>query len=79
VAVRSSVAQWSGIGSEDNANNCWSEAPSNVFQVRGPKYLSDKKKMASAPCLYATVGLDVLFNNENAAPNKVVNSLLLFT
>ena len=69
--VRSSVAQWSGVGSEDSANNCWSEAPSNVFQVRGPKYLSDKKKVASAPCLYATIGLDVLFNNENAAPSKV--------
>jgi hypothetical protein len=70
-AVRSSVAKWSGKGAEDDAQNCWSEAPSEVFQVRGPKYLSDKKKVASAPCLYETVGLDVLFNNENAAPARV--------
>ena len=35
-------------------------------QVRGPKYLSDKKKVASEACLYATVGLDILFNDPAA-------------
>ena len=63
----STVAQWSGKGDD---SNCWSEAPADVFVVRGSKYLADKKKVASAPALYATVGLDVLFSaNENAPPD----------
>ena len=28
-------------------SNCWSEPPHNVFMIRGPDYLSDKKKVTA--------------------------------
>jgi len=63
-SYESTVSHWKGNVNDDRASNSWSEPPANVFQVRGPKYLQDKKKFPSAPSLFKTVGLDVLLFDE---------------
>ncbi|DAZ98422.1 TPA: hypothetical protein N0F65_000136 [Lagenidium giganteum] len=42
----------------------WAEPDAALFQVRGPNYLTDKKKMASGPSKFHLVGVD-LFSFEN--------------
>lgn len=44
---------------ETRNRNCWSEPPVTIFNVRGPKYFSDKKKKTSAPYLLAARGTDL--------------------
>jgi hypothetical protein len=39
--------------------NCWSEPPVSIFHVRGPVYLSDKKKVPSGPYLLPARGADL--------------------
>ena len=40
--------------------NCWSEPPLDIFRVRGPHYLKDKKKVPSDPFLMRARGCDLL-------------------
>lgn len=50
---------------ETKNKNCWSEPPVSIFQVRGPNYFDDKKKVNSAPYLLQGRGVD-LFLTEKA-------------
>ncbi|CEG46335.1 hypothetical protein F443_16783 [Plasmopara halstedii] len=38
----------------------WAEPDASLFSVRGHNYLSDKKKISSAPAMFHTVGVDLL-------------------
>ncbi|KAI9908493.1 hypothetical protein PsorP6_003694 [Peronosclerospora sorghi] len=44
----------------------WAEPDASLFGVRGHNYLSDKKKIPSAPAMFHTVGAD-LMSFENAS------------
>jgi hypothetical protein len=48
--------------------NCWSSPPSSNFHVRGPNYLTDKKKVPSADFIFPTRGCD-LFLTDNPPVN----------
>lgn len=50
--------------------NCWSEPPVNIFQVRGPYYFSDKKKIVSDTYLLQPRGCD-LFLSDKASPVEI--------
>ena len=56
--------------------NCWSEGESSNFHVRGPNYLSDKKKVPSAEYLFPTRGCD-LFLTDNPPVNIGRNRSIL--
>jgi hypothetical protein len=63
----------SAIGSH---HNCWSSPPSENFQVRGPNYLRDKAKVASADYIFPCRGCD-LFLTDNAPVNVGRNRSIL--
>ncbi|RLN02661.1 hypothetical protein BBJ28_00008742 [Nothophytophthora sp. Chile5] len=44
----------------------WAEPDASLFSVRGHNYLSDRKKIPSAPAMFHTVGVDLL-SFENAS------------
>ncbi|GKY90299.1 hypothetical protein MPSEU_000003900 [Mayamaea pseudoterrestris] len=44
-------------------NNCWSVPEHESFLVRGPKYLVDRKKVASEPFLFPTRGMDLFLTD----------------
>ncbi|KAL7500502.1 hypothetical protein ACHAWT_010471 [Skeletonema menzelii] len=48
--------------------NCWSCPPSSNFHVRGPNYLTDKKKVPSEDFIFPTRGCD-LFLTDNPPVN----------
>ena len=48
--------------SQTHDKNCWSEPPVNKFQVRGPNYLNDKKKITSGPYLLRARGCDLFLS-----------------
>lgn len=48
--------------------NCWSSPPSSNFHVRGPNYLTDKKKVPSSDFIFPTRGCD-LFLTDNPPVN----------
>jgi hypothetical protein len=48
--------------------NCWSSPSSSNFHVRGPNYLTDKKKIPSGDFLFPTRGCD-LFLTDNPPTN----------
>ena len=52
-----------------SALNCWSDPPSTNFKVRGDKYLKDKKKIESGPCLFPNRGIDLFLTD--ACPENV--------
>jgi hypothetical protein len=56
--------------------NCWSSPAANNFQVRGPNYLEDHKKVASGDFLFPTRGVD-LFLTDNAPTNVGRNACIL--
>lgn len=56
--------------------NCWSSPPSKNFQVRGPNYLKDKKKVPSADFLFPCRGCD-LFLTDNPPVNIGRNQAIL--
>jgi Protein ENHANCED DISEASE RESISTANCE 2, C-terminal len=39
--------------------NCWSQPQVSIFQVRGPNYLTDKKKITSSSYLFPARGSDL--------------------
>ncbi|KAL7551268.1 hypothetical protein ACHAWF_014462 [Thalassiosira exigua] len=43
--------------------NCWSSPPSSNFQVRGPNYLKDKKKVSSGEYLFPCRGCDLFLTD----------------
>jgi hypothetical protein len=43
--------------------NCWSEPQVSIFQVRGPIYLTDKKKIQSGPYLLPARGADLFLTD----------------
>lgn len=49
--------------------NCWSDPPFENFNVRGAKYLSDKKKIKSGPYIFGTRGIDLFLTD--ACPENV--------
>lgn len=49
---------------ENNNKNCWSEPPVDIFKVRGPNYLNDKKKVTANRYLLRPRGCD-LFLSDN--------------
>lgn len=49
--------------------NCWSVPDHTNFQVRGPKYLADKKKIASGEFLFPARGVDLFLTD--ACPENV--------
>lgn len=56
-------------------NNCWSEPDPATFQVRGDKYLQDKKKMASGEFMFPVRGVDLFLTDtcpENVGSNSSV-------
>ena len=48
--------------SQTHDKNCWSEPPVNKFHVRGPNYLTDKKKIQSGPYLLRARGCDLFLS-----------------
>jgi hypothetical protein len=49
--------------------NCWSEPVCGSFRVRGPQYLTDKKKIPSGPFVFPVRGVDLFLTDscpENA-------------
>lgn len=44
--------------------NCWSEPQVDIFQVRGPMYFDDKKKITSGPYLLDARGCDIFLTDE---------------
>merc|ERR1719253_1764444 len=56
--------------------NCWSSPPSTNFQVRGPNYLKDKKKVPSDDYLFPCRGCD-LFLTDNPPTNVGRNPSIL--
>ncbi|KAL3929649.1 MAG: hypothetical protein SGARI_004691 [Bacillariaceae sp.] len=44
-------------------SNCWSEPPHNVFMIRGPDYLSDKKKIPCQQFLLPSRGCDLFLSD----------------
>lgn len=52
---------------ETNNKNCWSEPPVGIFHVRGPNYLSDKKKKKADKYLLRSRGCDLFLSDK---PNK---------
>ena len=44
---------------ETQDTNCWSEPPVDIFRVRGPGYLKDKKKVMAQHYLLHTQGCDL--------------------
>ncbi|GMF36490.1 unnamed protein product [Phytophthora fragariaefolia] len=51
----------------------WAEPDASLFSVRGHNYLSDKKKIPSAPAMFHTVGVDLL-SFESAAERYNISS-----
>jgi hypothetical protein len=49
---------------ETQDTNCWSESPLDVFQVRGPDYLNDKKKVTAQSYLLRARGCDLFLADE---------------
>lgn len=49
---------------ETKSRNCWSEPPRDIFMIRGPKYLQDKKKIVCQSFLLQSRGCD-LFLSDN--------------
>jgi hypothetical protein len=52
---------------ETNNRNCWSEPPAKIFSVRGPGYLSDKKKITSEKYLLSARGCDLFLSDQPSA------------
>ena len=44
-------------------SNCWSEPPHSVFMIRGPDYLSDKKKISCQQFLLPSRGCDLFLSD----------------
>ena len=44
---------------QDTTTSCWSKPKDNIFHVRGPNYLKDRIKMASAPASFTCEGVDM--------------------
>lgn len=51
---------------ETRNKNCWSEPPVDTFHVRGPNYLSDKRKVDSGPYLLQARGCDLFINEKKS-------------
>lgn len=51
----------------------WSEPDASAFMIRGPNYLTDKKKIPSAPAKFRLVGVDLL-SFESASDRYHVSS-----
>jgi Protein ENHANCED DISEASE RESISTANCE 2, C-terminal len=49
--------------------NCWSRPDTSVFQVRGPNYFADKKKIPSADYIFPCRGVDLFLTD--ACPQNV--------
>lgn len=59
---------------ETHNQNCWSEPPANIFQVRGGNYLADKKKVTATKYLLRARGCDLFLSDK---PNQIdVGSLV---
>jgi len=56
--------------SETRNKNCWSESPIDTFQVRGPSYCGDKKKVSSGSYLLTARGCD-LFIQDGSTKNPI--------
>lgn len=55
--------------------NCWSEPDPGDFEVRGPHYLTDKKKTSSGEYLFPCRGVDLLLTDtcpENVGQNPFI-------
>jgi len=53
---------------ETRNKNCWSEPPVTIFHVRGPDYLTTKKKLPSASYLLPARGCDLFLSNNSKDP-----------
>lgn len=53
---------------ETHNQNCWSEPPANIFQVRGGNYLADKKKVTATKYLLRARGCDLFLSDK---PNQI--------
>jgi hypothetical protein len=50
--------------------NCWSQAPIDIFKVRGPRYLSGvKQKVTSSPYLFEARGVDLYLKDKGVPDN----------
>jgi hypothetical protein len=49
---------------ETKNRNCWSEPPHNIFTIRGPNYLKDKKKIACQKFLLQAIGCDLFLSDQ---------------
>lgn len=49
---------------ENNNKNCWSEPPIDNFQVRGPRYMTDKKKITATSYLLRARGCDLFLSDK---------------
>jgi hypothetical protein len=49
---------------ETQDTNCWSESPLDIFQIRGPDYLKDKKKVTAQSYLLRARGCDLFLADE---------------
>lgn len=54
---------------ETNDKNCWSEPPVNIFSVRGPNYLSKKKKVTAERYLLRARGCDLFLADKPSGCN----------
>lgn len=49
---------------ETSNRNCWSEPPIKIFSVRGPGYMTDKKKITAQQYLLAARGCDLFLSDK---------------
>lgn len=63
ICVRSPMPRFPEGAELGSVLNCWSDAPASNFNVRGDKYLSDKKKVPSGPFLFSSRGIDLFLTD----------------
>jgi len=61
--------------------NCWSEPPVSIYSVRGPKYLSNSKKVPSGNYLLPAIGCDLFLVEDESLDvgcrtNRILNGHL---
>lgn len=52
------------LGPSKSGEHCWSQLDAETFQVRGPRYLTDKSKVPAAPSAFDLMHVEIFTSNE---------------
>lgn len=68
---------------DGKGHNVWCSLPADALKVRGPHYLSDRVKVASAPAAFVAIAVDMVATDERLDcvaehPNAVVQRVLAY-